>query len=92
MERGKYDISPFSRGFPPERDDEGIVPYIPPGVHAIQLGVLNPSDCGRLVAAPTVVPNVCHSTGCGWENLLGRDDVGIVPYIPSGCIPFNGER
>ena len=20
-----------------------------------------------------------------------RDDVGIVPYIPSGCVPFNGE-
>ena len=21
----------------------------------------------------------------------GRDDVGIVPYIPSGCVPFNRE-
>ena len=31
MEPGKYDISPFSRGYPPGRDDVGIVPYIPSG-------------------------------------------------------------
>ena len=36
MEQGKYDISPFSRGFPPERDDVGIVPYIPAGLRTIQ--------------------------------------------------------
>ena len=67
---------------------EGIVPYIPSGVHAIQLGVLNPSDCGRLVAAPTgVLGRVPFDRGCPPE----RDDVGIVPYIPSGCVPFNRE-
>ena len=28
---GEKDIPPFSRGYPPERDDVGIVPYIPSG-------------------------------------------------------------
>ena len=37
MEQGKI-TSPFSRGFPPERDDVGIVPYIPAGLPAIHLG------------------------------------------------------
>ena len=68
---GNMTFPHLTGGTPRSGTMEGIVPYIPSGVHAIQLGVLNPSDCGRLVAAPTVVPNVCHSTGCGWENLLG---------------------
>ena len=42
------------------RDDVGIVPYIPSGLHTIQRGASKPSGFGRLVAAPTVT---YHSTG-----------------------------
>ena len=33
---GENNISPFSRGCPPERDDVGIVPYIPAELRTIQ--------------------------------------------------------
>ena len=51
----KNDISHSAGGFPPERDDVGIVPYIPAGLHTIQPGASKPSGFGRLVAAPTGV-------------------------------------
>ena len=35
---GQNNIPPFSRGFPPERDDVGIVPYISAELPAIQPG------------------------------------------------------
>ena len=65
MGRGKYDIPPSSRGYPPERDDVGIVPYIPSG--CIPLGGVRgkPSGFGRLAAAPTV------TLGCMPFNRVG---------------------
>ena len=50
---GKILRSPIQPGDPPERDDVGIVPYIPAELHTIQRKTMKPSGGGRLVAAPT---------------------------------------
>ena len=54
---GEIDIFPFNgvrMETHPGRDDVGIVPYIPSGVHSIQRGADVVRGFGRLVAAPTV--------------------------------------
>ena len=45
-------ISPFDRGCPPERDDVGIVPYIPSGVHTIQPGCKYSAPVGAATQPP----------------------------------------
>ena len=46
---GENDIPPFSRGCPPERDDVGIVPYIPSGCVPFnrECGIRQGADVGR---------------------------------------------
>ena len=69
----KNNISPFHQPWkssPPERDDVGIVPYIPVRVHSIQPGASKPSGFGRLVAAPT--------------GVLGRVPLGGVSFLCGG--------
>ena len=81
---GENIISPFSRGYPPERDDVGIVPYIPSGCVPFNGAWGKPSGCGRLVAAPTGSLGCMPLNRAGMGTFLGRDDVGIVPYISAG--------
>ena len=91
---GGNDIPPFSRGCPPERDDVGIVPYIPSGCMPLNragMGTfLGRGDVGidPYISAGlrAIQPGASSPWGCGRLVAAPTGVLVCVPFIRAGCI------